>query len=405
DGTFQREPPPPPLCSSSSSSRLVGENRKSLIPEEFAGLLHGSSPACEPPDTPYHLYSPKHFKYASSEVQSNVLQSPEFSIVIGGGASQGFSRTEKESSPQRSQKPQVVYRTIFHTRVNQDQVQPKNPEQVDLPHGWSTLSHPPSSSPGLNGEVTELQEKQAGGEAKDGYEERACTLGRMRSVPRSVLDLQLSKSLSKSDSNLVAVSPIQEEHSWGSGSRGQGPGSPGSREGASPEKRLERTPSFTAEWEEIDKIMSSIGAGIGSGLDVKKITSGPRCPLQSIGQWLDSIGLVQYENHLLANGFDNVQFMGSNVVEDQDLLEIGILSSAHRQRLLQAIRLLPRVRPVGYDGNNPTSVAEWLESLELGDYTKSFLVNGYTSMELVKKIWEIELINKRSMRTVVNLHS
>lgn len=34
---------------------------------------------------------------------------------------------------------------------------------------------------------------------------------------------------------------------------------------------------------------------------------------------------------------------GSNVVEDQDLLEIGILNSAHRQRLLQAIRLLPRV--------------------------------------------------------------
>ncbi|XP_031169199.1 ankyrin repeat and sterile alpha motif domain-containing protein 1B isoform X6 [Sander lucioperca] len=215
----------------------------------------------------------------------------------------------------------------------------------------------------------------------------------MRSMPRSVLDLQLSKSLSKSDSNLVTVSPIQEEHGWGSGSRGQGPGSPSPGEGASPGGRLERTPSFTAEWEEIDKIMSSIGAGISSGLDIKKDTSGPRCPLQSVGQWLDSIGLVQYENHLLANGFDNVQFMGSNVVEDQDLLEIGILNSAHRQRLLQAIRLLPRVRPVGYDGNNPTSVAEWLESLELGDYTKSFLVNGYTSMELVKKIWEIELIN------------
>lgn len=34
---------------------------------------------------------------------------------------------------------------------------------------------------------------------------------------------------------------------------------------------------------------------------------------------------------------------GSNVVEDQDLLEIGILNSAHRQRLLQATRLLPNV--------------------------------------------------------------
>ncbi|XP_034718924.1 ankyrin repeat and sterile alpha motif domain-containing protein 1B isoform X2 [Etheostoma cragini] len=403
DGPYQQDPSPPtPLCSSFTSNALLKERRKSHIPEEFAGLLHGSSPACETPDTPYHLYSPKPQKYASTDTQSSLLHTPELSIVIGGGPTQIVPRTGCNSSPQRAahdpQKPQVVYRTIFHTRVNQDQARTRNWEQADQTCGWSSLGHPPSNSPGENGKVPELRGIQTGGVPKGsslgaGYEERACTLGRMRSVPRSVLDLQLSKSLSKSDSNLVAVSPIQEEHGWGSGSRGQGPGSPSTREGASPGGRLERTPSFTAEWEEIDKIMSSIGAGISSGLDIKKETSGPRCPLQSVGQWLDSIGLVQYENHLLANGFDNVQFMGSNVVEDQDLLEIGILNSAHRQRLLQAIRLLPRVRPVGYDGNNPTSVAEWLESLELGDYTKSFLVNGYTSMELVKKIWEIELIN------------
>ncbi|XP_034019298.1 ankyrin repeat and sterile alpha motif domain-containing protein 1B isoform X1 [Thalassophryne amazonica] len=400
DGPYQRDPPlpPPPSC----SSALQEEHRKSHIPEEFAGLLHGSSPACETPDTPYQLYSPKPHKYASSEIRSNLLQPPDFSVVISGGSAQVFPRTGSESSPKRTdsnpQKPQVVYRTVFHTRVNQDQGPTRNCDQVDPSCTWSTLVHPPtcstSPSSAQNREVPELR----GGVTKEsspgsGYEERACTLGRMRSMPRSVMDLQLSKSLSKSDSNLVTASPIQEEHSWGSGSRGQGPGSSSPEDSASLGGRLERTPSFTAEWEEIDKIMSSIGAGIGSGLDIKDDNSGPRCPLQSIGQWLDSIGLVQYENHLLANGFDNVQFMGSNVVEDQDLLEIGILNSAHRQRLLQAIRLLPRVRPVGYDGNNPTSVAEWLESLELGDYTKSFLINGYTSMELVKKIWEIELIN------------
>ncbi|KAG7460448.1 ankyrin repeat and sterile alpha motif domain-containing protein 1B isoform X2, partial [Solea senegalensis] len=390
DGPYQRDPPPPPPCSSSTSNTQLEERRKSHIPEEFAGLLHGSSPACETPDTPYHLYSPKPRKYPSTEVQSSLVQTPEFSIVIGGGPTQVFSR-KSERSTNDPQKPQVVYRTIFHTRVNQEQARPKNSERVDSSRGWWTLDRPPSYCSDKKKEVSERQGKQALGESGD--EERACTLGRMRSMPRSVLDLQLSKSLSKSDSNLVAVSPIQEEHSWGSGSRGPGPGSPNPGEGSSPGGRLERTPSFTAEWEEIDKIMSSIGAGIGHGLDIKEDISGPRCPMQSVGQWLDSIGLVQYENHLLANGFDNVQFMGSNVVEDQDLLEIGILNSAHRQRLLQAIRLLPRVRPIGYDGNNPTSVAEWLESLELGDYTKSFLINGYTSMELVKKIWEIELIN------------
>ncbi|XP_037316107.2 ankyrin repeat and sterile alpha motif domain-containing protein 1B isoform X4 [Pungitius pungitius] len=369
DGPYQRDPPPPPphppappsLCSSSTPSALLEERRKSHIPEEFAGLLHGSSPACETPDTPFHLYSPKPRKHGG------LLPSPDIGDIV-------------KAKP--SQKPQVVYRTIFHTRVNQEQARPAD----------SSSSSTFSCSSGQNGGVPECIQA-GGGSGGAGCDERACTLGRMRSIPRSVLDLQRSKSLSKSDSNLVAVSPVQEEHGWGSGSRGQGPGSLSPGEGSGPGGPLERTPSFTAEWEEIDKIMSSIGAGIGSGLDIKEDTSGPRCPMQSVGQWLDSIGLVQYENHLLANGFDNVQFMGSNVVEDQDLLEIGILNSAHRQRLLQAIRLLPRVRPVGYDGNNPTSVAEWLESLELGDYTKSFLVNGYTSMELVKKIWEIELVN------------
>lgn len=219
DGPYQRDPPPP-LCSSSTSSALLEERRKSHIPEEFAGLLHGSSPACETPDTPYHLYSPKPRKYASTDVKSSLLQTPEFSIVIGGGPSQVLSRTENEPSPRRTasdpEKPQVVYRTIFHTRVNQDQAQPRNREQVDPARGWSTLGRPPSSSSysGQNGEAPEFQRIQAGGAPKGsssgaGYEERACTLGRMRSMPRSVLDLQLSKSLSKSDSNLVAVSPIQ----------------------------------------------------------------------------------------------------------------------------------------------------------------------------------------------------
>uniref|UniRef100_A0A8C9QRA0 Ankyrin repeat and sterile alpha motif domain containing 1B n=1 Tax=Scleropages formosus TaxID=113540 RepID=A0A8C9QRA0_SCLFO len=359
--SFSASPPLSPALNGVARNRgiehtaqetLVEEDcRGGHVPEQFAGLLHGSSPACESPDNPYQLYGKVHkfsaFEPSSAHHHGNLLQAPEICTRLPCTGSD----TSGLKGP-REPKPQVVYRTIFHTRVNQN------------------LNQNPVGSTGTSF-------------GRPGLEERACTLGRMRSVPRNVLDLQLSRNFSKSDSNLISVSPIQEER------RSQ----PGAGR-TSPSNRLERTPSFTAEWEEIDKIMSSIGAGIGTGLEeIKEDPSGPRCPAQSVGQWLDNIGLVQYENHLLANGFDNVQFMGSNVVEDQDLLEIGILNSAHRQRLLQAIRLLPRVRPIGYDGNNPTSVAEWLESLELGDYTKAFLVNGYTSMELVKKIWEIELIN------------
>ncbi|MBN3321951.1 ANS1B protein, partial [Atractosteus spatula] len=533
------------------------------IPEQFAGLLHGSSPACESPDNPFQLYST--VRKLSEPEPVSISSSDSSALLLCSGSSA------------KAPKPQVVYRTVFHTKVNQATPGPCLGSR-SVRNGYQRVSG-----------------------AAGGFEERACTLGRMRSIPKNVLDLQLCRNISKSDSNLISCSPIEEEYR---ASRVEPVASK-----PIPVNHLERTPSFTAEWEEdtaaepqplllssqpppkgthllplqhgrftvhhelhpdcsrapssgvpirasrspccetervfisracplccccpppgqapgrsepqraaaqpcilpvvpkqdtgdprgIDKIMSSIGAGINTGLEGIKedipaeclgccgdvvliddgligsaisvrfslllkqqinpsaprcqtllsclpvclsrelrqffttlktpkailltlpphatltppqapqthtdtplhkpapsslgVRRGPRCPVQSVGQWLDSIGLVQYENHLLANGFDNVQFMGSNVVEDQDLLEIGILNSAHRQRLLQAIRLLPRVRPIGYDGNNPTSVAEWLESLELGDYTKAFLINGYTSMDLVKKIWEIELIN------------
>ncbi|XP_049648354.1 ankyrin repeat and sterile alpha motif domain-containing protein 1B isoform X2 [Accipiter gentilis] len=198
--------------------------------------------------------------------------------------------------------------------------------------------------------------------------------------------MHLCKNVSKSDSNLITHPPNDKKarSNWSEPTPNQ----------QCSKGNSERTPSFTSEWEEIDKIMSSIDAGINTGLgEMNDHTTRPRCPVQTVGQWLENIGLPQYENHLLANGFDNVQFMGSNVMEDQDLLEIGILNSGHRQRILQAIQLLPKMKQIGHDGYNPTSVAEWLDSIELGDYTKSFLINGYTSMDLVKKIWEIELIN------------
>uniref|UniRef100_A0A4W5JRV5 SAM domain-containing protein n=1 Tax=Hucho hucho TaxID=62062 RepID=A0A4W5JRV5_9TELE len=321
NGPYQQNPPP------ASTLPLPDERRQSLVPVEFAGLLHGSSPACETPDTPYHLYTsntnPKARKHTPSHPHTSpvttlgnhgnltsVTQPPELGLppplIIPHTGNEALAlKTPKDPlKDDRPPKPQVVYRTIFHTRVNQNH-QSASPSSSS-PYGW-------------NGEAVVVRGGVLGaggpreGASGPGYEDRAFTLGRMRSIPRSVLDLKLSKSLSKSDSNLVAVSPIQEEYHWGSGARDQGPrGSPSPGDTASPGGQLERTPSFTAEWEEIDKIMSSIGAGISTGTGsegIKENNAGPRCPMQSVGQWLDSIGLVQYENHLLANGFDNVQFM------------------------------------------------------------------------------------------------
>lgn len=75
-------------------------------------------------------------------------------------------------------------------------------------------------------------------------------------------------------------------------------------------------------------------------------------------------------------------------------MKISTLWNMFNEYYLQFLLILVfQMKQIGHDGYNPASVAEWLDSIELGDYTKSFLINGYTSMDLVKKIWEIELIN------------
>uniref|UniRef100_A0A8C4U047 Ankyrin repeat and sterile alpha motif domain-containing protein 1B n=1 Tax=Falco tinnunculus TaxID=100819 RepID=A0A8C4U047_FALTI len=317
--------------------------------EQFAGLLHGSSPACDPPDNPLQLYS-----------KANQCSGPLENSILSKSTVQQLRKEGNTDPPVKKKKPPVVNRTIFHTKTK------------------------PAENHTLVGPSTRISEQWV--ITTGGFVERACTLGRIRSLPKTLLEMHLCKNVSKSDSNLITHPPNDKKarSNWSEPTPSQ----------QCSKGNSERTPSFTSEWEEIDKIMSSIDAGINTGLgEMNDHNTRPRCPVQTVGQWLENIGLPQYENHLLANGFDNVQFMGSNVMEDQDLLEIGILNSGHRQRILQAIQLLPKMKQIGHDGYNPTSVAEWLDSIELGDYTKSFLINGYTSMDLVKKIWEIELIN------------
>nr|XP_024642973.1 ankyrin repeat and sterile alpha motif domain-containing protein 1B isoform X9 [Macaca nemestrina] len=369
--SFTASPPASPPTSSVGTTEVKNEGTKhtddlsqqddndppkEYDPEQFAGLLHGSSPACESPENPFHLYG-KREQCEKGQDEVSLANSPlPFKQ----------SPIENNSEPLvKKIKPKVVSRTIFHKKSNQLE-------------NHTIVGTRSTRSGSRNGDQWVMN--------TGGFVERACTLGRIRSLPKALIDMHLSKNVSKSDSDLIAY-PSNEKTSrvnWSESSTAE----------HSSKGNSERTPSFTSEWEEIDKIMSSIDVGINNELkEINGETTRPRCPVQTVGQWLESIGLPQYENHLMANGFDNVQFMGSNVMEDQDLLEIGILNSGHRQRILQAIQLLPKMRPIGHDGYHPTSVAEWLDSIELGDYTKAFLINGYTSMDLLKKIWEVELIN------------
>uniref|UniRef100_A0AAQ6IBH1 Ankyrin repeat and sterile alpha motif domain containing 1Ab n=1 Tax=Anabas testudineus TaxID=64144 RepID=A0AAQ6IBH1_ANATE len=112
------------------------------------------------------------------------------------------------------------------------------------------------------------------------------------------------------------------------------------------------------------------------------------CP---VGEWLEHVGLPQYESKFLLNGFDDLRFMGSNVMEDQDLRDIGITDPGHRKKILHAARSLPKVKALGCDGS--TSLASWLDGLGLHEYLPNFLSSGYRTLECVKNLWELEIIN------------
>ncbi|KAM6295134.1 ankyrin repeat and SAM domain-containing protein 1A [Aegotheles albertisi] len=329
--------------SSGSRSQDSADSQDIQVPEQFSGLLHGSSPICEISEDPFRLISSAEKGGTEATSHPPAMQLEDADLPASGSV--------RTSSPDQNQK--VVYATVQHTRVNR-----ADPETVVTPH---VLQHP-------------------GGAEEEG--DRA--VGRAHPGSKPKAELKLSRSLSKSDSDLLTCSPTEDD-AMGSRSESLSNCSTG-------KKRLEKSPSFASEWDEIEKIMSSIGEGIDFSQEQQRI-SGSRMLEQSVGEWLESIGLQQYESKLLLNGFDDVRFLGCNVMEDQDLRDIGIADPQHRRKLLQAARSLPKLKPLGCDGNSQPSVPAWLDSLGLQDYIQSFLSSGYSSIDTVKNLWELEIVN------------
>uniref|UniRef100_A0A8D2JFJ2 Ankyrin repeat and sterile alpha motif domain containing 1A n=1 Tax=Varanus komodoensis TaxID=61221 RepID=A0A8D2JFJ2_VARKO len=319
---------------SSSHSQADAQDVQGL--DQFSGLLHGSSPVCEINEDPFRLIS----AVGKGSTDGTAMQLED--VETSGSVPTSIADQNK-----------VAYSAIHHTSDNN-----LDPETLVHPH----LSQHPGS-------------------AEEG--DKSCVVGRIHPGGKPRAELKLSRSLSKSDSDLLTTSPTEDD-TMGSRSESLSNCSAG-------KKRLEKSPSFASEWDEIEKIMSSIGEGIDFSQEQQKM-SGSRMLEQSVGEWLESIGLQQYESKLLLNGFDDVRFLGCNVMEDQDLREIGISDPQHRRKLLQAARSLPKVKSLGCDGTQP-SVPAWLDSLGLQDYIQSFLSSGYSSIDSVKNLWELELVN------------
>ncbi|XP_061545851.1 ankyrin repeat and SAM domain-containing protein 1A-like isoform X1 [Phycodurus eques] len=308
------------------------------IPEQFTGLLHGSSPVFDCREAPFRIPG-----------------------VAPPGQTQPQSRAKAKE------------------------------QAVSTPH----------SRPSMAAILTDCDPNAIYATVKKDPRDLGAVSGRMRPPG----DLKLARSLSKSDSNLLVSPPSEDDGGLVNRSESVSNCSSG-------KKRLEKSPSFTSEWDEqtlmpspstkppgsnfwdrIEKIMTLIGAGIDFSRDQQYTTPGASVRLlqQPVGDWLELVGLPQYESKLLLNGFDDLHYMGSNVMEEQDLREIGIIDPGHRKKILHAARSLPKVKALGCDGSS--SLSSWLENLGLNEYLQNFLASGYRSLDCVKNLWELEIVN------------
>uniref|UniRef100_A0A8P4GGN9 Ankyrin repeat and sterile alpha motif domain containing 1A n=1 Tax=Dicentrarchus labrax TaxID=13489 RepID=A0A8P4GGN9_DICLA len=317
-------PPPSQEYQSNKDNSQLSEDQGAGVPEQFTGLLHGSSPVFDCREEPFRLpgVEPSTQVLPESRKSTKVKEKKATAAPPPSRPSMAAILTDCD--------PKAIYATVN-----------KEPRDSGAGAGSSVRMRPPG-------------------------------------------DLKLARSLSKSDSDLLVSPPSEEEGGLGNRSESVSNCSTG-------KKRLEKSPSFTSEWDEIEKIMTLIGAGIDFSRDQQyrfPLSAGAAGRLldQPVGDWLEHVGLPQYESKLLLNGFDDL-----NVMEDQDLREIGITDPSHRKKILHAARSLPKVKALGCDGSS--SLSSWLENLGLHEYLHNFLASGYRSLDCVKNLWELEIVN------------
>ncbi|XP_024083009.1 ankyrin repeat and SAM domain-containing protein 1A-like isoform X3 [Cimex lectularius] len=183
------------------------------------------------------------------------------------------------------------------------------------------------------------------------------------------------------------------------------------------------------EWAKISEIMASFGTGLvresvfvselekefQARLGLNLSESSNVDPLATtIGKWLASINLPQYETTFINYGYDNLDFI-NGVLDETDLKDMGV-TEVDRKTLLEAAKQLQNKVVEAYplqvnnnnnntnnnnnhdtkddenaDGEESLSVDDWLEKLDLACYWDTFRKHLYTEMDRVKSVWEVEL--------------
>ncbi|KAG8221866.1 hypothetical protein J437_LFUL003242 [Ladona fulva] len=169
------------------------------------------------------------------------------------------------------------------------------------------------------------------------------------------------------------------------------------------------------EWNKISEIMASFGTRLvresvfvnelekdfqsllGLSRSEPRTAPAPLSPTApvptSVGQWLESIGLQEYEGLFFFHGYDDVDFI-NGVMEEGDLRSMGITDEGHASHIWAAAARLPKALPrFGTEGRPPpASVEHWLRALRLEKtYAETFRKNMLTDVDRLLRIWEVEL--------------
>ncbi|XP_028416453.1 ankyrin repeat and SAM domain-containing protein 1A-like [Dendronephthya gigantea] len=148
------------------------------------------------------------------------------------------------------------------------------------------------------------------------------------------------------------------------------------------------------EWKKIERFMNILGEEIvEERKEAEQMTS-------EVGKWLNGFNLGLYESYLLANGFDDLEFLAGGILEEQDLLEMGVLDPDYRKTIIDHVGELSLPPRVGQNGFEPKTVEEWLNTLHLDDYLDIFHQKGYDKMDRIKQMWELEMESVLAIHTL-----
>ena len=114
---------------------------------------------------------------------------------------------------------------------------------------------------------------------------------------------------------------------------------------------------------------------------------------QKLLQFLKEIGMINYGNILISEGFDDIDLILKQMDEgfpelDDTLKEIGIIHAGDRAKILIRLQEISNefnfnfpFEEVYFKNNN--SIKKWLDSIQLSQYNKNFIDAGYQSFELL----------------------